>query len=95
MIRIDGNRLRIEIEHPSPEEFLKDLRKSIIVVIQNQSPDDHDLKEMHFSNYTLLELLKALDLNDIPLNVPPKKLRKPTTSHSGPLIIPHILPDLP
>ena len=60
MIRIEEEKLIIEISHPVPEEFLSDLKKSIIESIQNQVDEPADVGEVHFANYILLELLKNL-----------------------------------
>lgn len=61
MISIKENKIVIEINHPSPEEFHKDLKESIIGAIQYQTHDSGDQEKIHFVNFTLLELLKNLD----------------------------------
>lgn len=61
MIKIKENRLVIEIDHPSPEEFQKDLKEAIIGAIQYQTEEPSDQAKIHFINFTLLELLKNLD----------------------------------
>jgi len=63
MISTQSDKLVIEIKHPSPEDFLKDLRQAIIGAIQFESPapGSVDLELLLFTNYTLLELLKNLE----------------------------------
>ena len=62
MIKITEGKLIIEITHPCPGEFQKDLKEAIIGAIQYQTDETGDLKELHFINHTLLELMKNLEL---------------------------------
>jgi hypothetical protein len=61
MVKIENEKLIIEIEHPCPEEFKCDLKDAIIRTIQYQSQDFGTAKELHQINYTLLELLKNME----------------------------------
>lgn len=65
MITIQKDKLIIEIKHPSPEDFHKDLKEALIGAMQYQTQDFENLKELYQINFTLLELLKNLD-NDLP-----------------------------
>jgi hypothetical protein len=95
MVRIEKSLLIIELPHPSPEDFLMDLKKSIIEVIQNQSGKALDLTDLCFTNYTLLELFKGLEYREAPERPIRKKERKRNSLLGGQSIIPPILPDLP
>lgn len=55
------DKLIIEIDHPCPEQFHKDLKEAIIGAIQYQTDETGDLQELHFINFTLLELMKNLE----------------------------------
>lgn len=55
------DKLIIEINHPCPEQFHKDLKEAIIGAIQYQTDETGDLRELHFINFTLLELMKNLE----------------------------------
>ncbi|MBA3680493.1 MAG: hypothetical protein H0W73_04920 [Bacteroidetes bacterium] len=59
-IRNKKEKLSIEVNHPCPEEFHKDLKQAIIGAIQYQTDETGDLQELHFINHTLLELMKNL-----------------------------------
>lgn len=61
MIKIEEEKLIIEIKHPCPEEFRKDLKEALIGTMQFQTQDFNNLKELHSINFTLLELLKNLE----------------------------------
>jgi hypothetical protein len=61
MVRIEENKLVIEINHPSPDEFKKDLKDAIINSMQNQHSEGIDPEELGATNYTLLELLKNIE----------------------------------
>jgi hypothetical protein len=61
MIRVEENKLVIEISHPSPEEFKKDLKDALIISMQNQHSDGIDPEELSATNYALLELLKNIE----------------------------------
>lgn len=61
MITKQNDKLIIEVKHPCPEEFRKDLKEAIIAAIQNQNHEIAESEEIHFVNCTLLELLKNLD----------------------------------
>lgn len=56
------DKLIIEINHPCPEEFHRDLKEAIIGAIQYQTQDFENYKHLHFINFTLLELMKNLEL---------------------------------
>jgi hypothetical protein len=60
MIRIEEEKLIIEINHPCPEEFQKDLKEAIIGTMQYQDVRVIDPSKLHDINCTLLELLKNL-----------------------------------
>jgi hypothetical protein len=95
MVRIEKNMLVIELEHPSPDDFLKDLKRAIIEVIQSQAGENLDLKDVYFLNYTLLELLKGLEPMIIPKKPVLQRERKRKPSPDSPSIITSIRPDLP
>ncbi len=61
MITKEIDKLIIEVMHPCPEEFRKDLKEAIIGAIQYQSPQNSEPDKIHFVTCTLLELLKNLD----------------------------------
>jgi hypothetical protein len=61
MLRTKKRKLIIEINHPCPEEFGKDLKEALIGAMQFQSQDFENPKILYFINYTLLELLKNLE----------------------------------
>lgn len=61
IIKKQEEKLLIEISHPCPREFHKDLKEAIIGTIQYHTDETGDLKELHFINHTLLELLKNLE----------------------------------
>lgn len=63
MINIQENKLIIEISHPCPKEFHRDLKEAIIGTIQKQNAESGTHEELHFINCTLLELLKNLMLD--------------------------------
>jgi hypothetical protein len=65
MIRIKDDKLIIEIKHPSPDDFHKDLKEALIGAMQYQAQDFQNQEELYQINFTLLELLKNLD-NDLP-----------------------------
>ena len=61
MILIQRDKLIIEIETPLPAEFLADLIKSLIEVMQQQEYNEIvDSKRIKETNYFLFELLKEL-----------------------------------
>jgi hypothetical protein len=95
MVRIEKDKLVIELEHPSPDDFLKDLKRAIIEVIQSQAGETLDLKDIYFLNYTLLELLKGLEPTIAPKKPVLQKERKRKPSPDFPSIIASIRPDLP
>lgn len=61
MIVTKENKLIIEIKHPCPEEFNKDLKEALIGAMQFQTQDFENQKVLYSINYTLLELLKNLE----------------------------------
>lgn len=61
MIRIETDKLIIEIKHSSPEDFGMDLKEALIGAMQYQSIEFENIKELNFINFTLLELLKNLE----------------------------------
>jgi hypothetical protein len=64
MIHLSETQLIIALEHPCPQELLKDLQESIVRVLQAQyiNPVETD-EELCFANYTVMDLLLQL-LND-------------------------------
>ena len=62
MIRTEKEtrRLVIEIEAYDPNELLIELRKAIIVILQNVKYEDADRLELESSQYFLLLLLRNL-----------------------------------
>jgi hypothetical protein len=60
MIKTKEKKLIIEIKHPCPEDFQKDLKEAIIGAMQFQSQEFENREELYFINFTLLELLKNL-----------------------------------
>jgi hypothetical protein len=60
MIKIEEEKLIIEIKHPCPKDFQRDLKEAIIGTIQYQNPDATTPEDLHFINCTLLELMKNL-----------------------------------
>jgi hypothetical protein len=95
MVRIEKDKLVIELEHPSPDYFLKDLKRAIIEVIQSQAGENIDLKDIYFHNYTLLEVLKGLEPMISSKKSVLQKERRRKPSHDSPSIITSIRPDLP
>jgi hypothetical protein len=65
MIHFSETQLIIALEHPCPKELLKDLRESLVRVLQAQyiNPLDTD-DSLCFANYTIMDLLLRL-LNDV------------------------------
>ena len=61
MITKQSEKLIIEVTHPCPEEFRKDLKEAIISAIQYQNTQSDEPDKIHFVTCTLLELLKNLD----------------------------------
>lgn len=62
MILIQQDKLIIEIETPLPAEFLADLIKSLIEVMQQQEySETTNSKRIKETNYFILELLKAIN----------------------------------
>lgn len=62
MLRLTKDKLTIEMQHPVPAEFAKDLKTAIISAIQSRQVAEHaELKEYWETNCTLLELLKQLE----------------------------------
>ncbi|OFY82820.1 MAG: hypothetical protein A3F72_01675 [Bacteroidetes bacterium RIFCSPLOWO2_12_FULL_35_15] len=61
MIREESDKLIIEIKHPSPQDFRKDLKEALIGAMQYQTDEFQNQRELHFINFTLLELLKHLE----------------------------------
>jgi hypothetical protein len=61
MVRIENEKLIIEINHPCPKEFKDDLKEAIIGAIQNLDYRATVREEFHLINHTLLELMKNLD----------------------------------
>ncbi len=63
MVKIEQDKLIIEIEHPCPEDFLKDLKNALIDALQKrESKEITDLTQFQETNLTLLEILKAIVL---------------------------------
>ena len=63
MVNIQNEKLIIEIETPIPAEFLADLIKSLIEVMQQQEYSEAiNPKRIKETNYFILELLKAINL---------------------------------
>ena len=61
MVKIENEKLVIEIENSTPEELLKELIKSIIGILQNIRLDETvGLRELESNHYFLLELLKNM-----------------------------------
>lgn len=61
MITLKKDKLIIEISHPSPDNFYKDLKEAIIGTIQYQRQDFKNQEELYQINFTLLELFKSID----------------------------------
>jgi hypothetical protein len=61
MITTKKDKLIIEIKHPCPDEFSKDLKEALIGAMQFQTQDFENPQVLHFINFTLLELLKNLE----------------------------------
>ena len=61
MITTKKNKLTIEISHPCPEDFCKDLKEALIGAMQFQSQDFENREVLYNINFTLLELLKNLE----------------------------------
>lgn len=62
MIKFEKNRLIISIQDQDPKKLARDLRMSLINILQYQFMDSPDFvdDELIYSNYKLLELLKDL-----------------------------------
>lgn len=60
MVHIQEDKLIIEINHPCPDEFLSDIRNSIIHAVQYQSEDSLDTALNLLTKITLLEILKNI-----------------------------------
>ena len=61
MVTIEKEKLIIVIETPLPKEFLADLIKSLLEVLQQQEYSEViDTKRIKETNYFILELLKAI-----------------------------------
>lgn len=66
MITIQSNRLIIDIEHPDPEELLKDLQDSLLSALRllgtDAGTDVPMLAGKEFSNasFAMIELLQAI-----------------------------------
>ena len=61
MVKIENEKLVIEIENSTPEELRKEHVKSIIGILQNVRLDETvDLSELESNTFFLLELLKNL-----------------------------------
>lgn len=63
MVRIENDKLIIEVRHSSPENFLTDLKESLIGAVQFQDLESGYTTEIKHINYTLLELLKNINCN--------------------------------
>ena len=63
MVRIEGNKIIIELEHNSPEEFYRSLLHDMINCIQALQKAD-----MEEDVYFLLELYKAILPDQVQLN---------------------------
>ena len=61
MITTKKHKVIIEIKHPCPAEFGKDLKEAIIGVLQNQAVEFQSPQDTFFRTHTLLELLKNLE----------------------------------
>lgn len=61
MITIQKDKLIIEIQHPCPQEFVCDIKESIIISMQDHDPDSVNKEEIESANHTLLELLKFIE----------------------------------
>ncbi len=61
MVRINDNKLIIEMEHPCPQEFLLDIYVAIIYLLQNQSEDPINKEQRQNANNTMLEVLKNIE----------------------------------
>lgn len=59
MVRIEKNKIIIEVETSAPEEFYADLLKDIITCVQS-AQTDKDNDKLGDSLHFLLELYKAL-----------------------------------
>lgn len=67
MVRIEGNKIFIELEQTSPEEFYQGLLKDMVNCIQAMS--ETDLEEPMSDNmYFLLELYKGILPNQEQVN---------------------------
>lgn len=60
MVRIENEKLIIEVTHPAPDSFLIDLKEAIIGAVQHQNIASGFHEEIYHVNYTLMELLKNL-----------------------------------
>jgi hypothetical protein len=61
MVRINDNKLIIEMEHSNPHEFLLDIYVAIIYLLQNQSEDPINKEQRQNANNTMLEVLKNIE----------------------------------
>ena len=62
MVTTSESKAIIEIEHMSPEDFIKDLKKALINGLQNQELSEYtDLEVYRDTQYVLIELLKQLE----------------------------------
>jgi hypothetical protein len=60
MVRINDNKLIIEMEHPCPHEFLLDIYVAIIYLLQNQSEDPINKEQRQQANSTMQEILRNI-----------------------------------
>lgn len=60
MISTTKTKVVIALSHPCPDEFVKDLKQSVLLTIQAQDPQAVNKEELQEANTTLLELLRAL-----------------------------------
>lgn len=62
MVNIENEKVIIEINHPFPDEFVSELKLSIISALQNRELNElTNFMEFQDTNYTLLEFLKRID----------------------------------
>ncbi len=62
MIKIKKNRLIISLKDDEPKTLLRELRKAIVAVIQENFIDSKDVinEDLNYANFRLIELLKEL-----------------------------------